>query len=159
MSSLMPSEKNSCSGSSLMLVKGSTAMPGGRAAPGPSGGFTGFTAMRALRWDCLLTLAQLADETEPFSRYGTDQVLMPAVVADCPPRGVDPARERRFRNDPSLPDGVDQIVFADDTIMVFHEIHQQVEYLRLDRDLVTGAGELASIGIKHMISKQNLHVG
>ena len=115
--------------------------------------------MRALCWDYLLTLAQLADETEPFSRYGTDQVLMPAVVADCPARGVDPARERRFRNDPSLPDGVDQIVFADDTIMVFHEIHQQVEYLRLDGDLVTGAGELASIGIKHMISKQNLHVG
>ena len=59
--------------------------------------------------------------------------------------------------DAALPDRGDQIVLADDAIAVLHQVNQQVEHLRLDRDRLGAAAQLAPVGIKHMICKEKLH--
>ena len=70
MSSLMPSEKYSCSGSPLMLVNGSTAIAG-RSGSG-SAGCAGSAAWRPR----CRSVAQVADEAEALARDGADQPLL-----------------------------------------------------------------------------------
>jgi hypothetical protein len=40
----------------------------------------------------------------------------------------------------------------------FHEVKQEIEYLRFDRHTHAGAAQLLSVGIKYMIRKEKLHV-
>ena len=163
MSSLMPSEKYSCSGSPLMIGErqhrdggaverrelpvlrlGRRARAAGRAVAVRCG------AVRGLR-------LHVADEAKALSRDGADHGLILAAVADRLARGVDPARQRRFGDDAAVPDRLDQIVLGDDAVAVFDQMNQQIEHLRLDRDALAAAGQLAEVGIKHMVGKVKLH--
>ena len=89
MSSLMPSEKYSCSGSPLMLTKGKTAIDGRSGKENI--GARAWIGRRRKIWSC-----ECADETEPFARDGADQALLLAAVADGPARGVDAAGQGRI---------------------------------------------------------------
>src|SRR2546429_3837841 len=86
MSSLIPSEKYSCSGSPLTLVKGSTAIAG-RSGRGntagadswvPSDGGSAAWAGSALSPSVRTT----AMKRRPLARAGPDQLLAPAPVTD-----------------------------------------------------------------------------
>ena len=100
MSSLMPSEKYSCSGSPLMLMKGSTAMAGrsgsgkaGRDCSWISSGGRPPAAAGSTPFGCVRTVA---DEAEALARDGADQLLLLAAVADRLSRGVDAAGQGRI---------------------------------------------------------------
>ena len=127
MSSLMPSEKYSCSGSPLMLENGSTAIAGrsGRASAGRA------SRPAALVRAAVLLDLHVADKAQALARDGADQPLLVAVVADRLADGIDPAGQRRFRDDAAAPDRRDQVVLADDAVAVLDQADQQVEHLRL----------------------------
>ena len=163
MSSLMPSEKYSCSGSPERLANGSTAI----AVRSSTGSWR---MQRARRWDRVAGAQRsarfdtvrgfrlhVADEAKTFSRKGADHDLILAAVADRPARGVDPARQRGFGDDAAIPHRLDQIVLGDDMVAVFDQVNQQIEHLRLDRHAFAAAGQLAKVDIEHMVGKVKLH--
>ena len=79
------------------------------------------------------------------------RALIPAAVADSPANRVDPAGQRRLRDDSSLPDIVEQIVLADDPVAIFHEILQQIEHLGFNRHPLAATAQLLSADVKYMI--------
>jgi len=100
MSSLISSEKYSCYGSPLILVKRSTAMAGrsGSGNTGRDGSWIpsdGRSAARA----CWLSSAGAFTapmKRKPLRGDGSDQLLLPAIVADRGSRRIDTAGQRRF---------------------------------------------------------------
>jgi hypothetical protein len=78
-----------------------------------------------------LDFANLTHKANSLTQEGTDQPLIFAVVADRASRGIDPAGERRFRNDPPAPNGGKHLVLAYDSVAVAEQKFQQVEHLRL----------------------------
>ena len=156
MSSLMPSEKYSCSGSPLMLTKGSTAMAG-RSGNGRAGRDSSWHL--GLWFEAHWPYMHVADEAQALARDGADQSLFPTAVAHRLAGSVDTAGQGRIGNDPAAPDRRNEIVLADDTVAVLHQINQQVEHLRLDGNRFVAAAQLATAVVKRMIAKEKLHVG
>ena len=99
----------------------------------------------------------VADEAKTLSRDGADHGLILAAVADRLARGVDPAGQGGFGDDAAVPDRLDQIVLGDDVVAVFDQMNQEIEHLRLDRDALAAAGQLAEVDIEHMVGKVKLH--
>ena len=98
------------------------------------------------------------DEAQTFARDRADQPLFFAAVADRLARRIDAAGQRRIRHDAAAPDRCDEIVLADDAVAILHEIDQEIEYLRLDRNRLRAAVQFAPVGIKCVIGKVKLHV-
>ena len=162
MSSLMPSEKYSCSGSPERLTNGSTAIAvrssaGSGWCSGSPAGSSGWGAARVRFAAVRGSRLHVADEAKALSRDGADHDLILAAVADRLARGVDPARQRGFGDDAAVPHRLDQIVLGDDVVAVFDQVNQEIEHLRLDRDALAAAGQLAEVDIKHMVGKVKLH--
>ena len=53
-----------------------------------------------------------------------------------------------------MPDRRDQVVLADHALPVADQIFQQVEHLRLDRNQIGAAAQLAPVGIEGTIRKE-----
>src|SRR6516164_10199769 len=83
-------------------------------------------------------------------------MLSRAGVADRLAHRGYPAGQSRFRNDPAAPHRFKQLIFADDTIAVLHEMDQQVEDLRLKRDRLAAAAQFATVEIEQMIAEAKL---
>ena len=94
---------------------------------------------------------------KPFARDGADQRLRAAAVADRLARGIDPAGQGQLGDMPPLPDLVDQFVLADHAIAVFHQMDDEIEHLRLQRDRHVLPAQLPRVGIKYLICKEKLH--
>src|SRR5215207_6600325 len=77
-------------------------------------------------------LFNVGDEAEPALVEGANERLIVSVVAERLARSVDPTRERRHRDDPSIPNGVEDLVLADDPLSVAEQEDEEVEDLRLD---------------------------
>ena len=88
-----------------------------------------------------------------LARDGSDQLLVLAGVAERLPRGINPTAQRCIGNNTALPDRRDEIVFADNALMILDEEDQYVEHLRLDIDRLAVAAQFTSVGIKYMIGK------
>ncbi len=101
----------------------------------------------------------VADETQSLARDRADQFLASAAIAHRLAGGIDSAGQRRIRNDTAAPNRRDEIVLADDAVAVLHEVNQQVEDLRLDRNRFRATAKLAAVVVKRMIAKEKLHVG
>src|SRR5258708_38166019 len=86
------------------------------------------------RFGAVWLRAHSTDEAEALARDGADQLLLLAAVADRLARGVDAAGQRRIRHDPAAPDRRDEIILADDALAILHQVDQEIEHLRLDRD-------------------------
>src|SRR5215467_4252877 len=97
---------------------------------------------------CIAWLVDSADETDPLAWDGTNEPLLLAVVADRVSRGIDPAVQRRVRDDPSSPHQFDEIIAADDAVAAFQQVNQQVEHLRLHRNRFIATAKLSKTGIK-----------
>jgi hypothetical protein len=99
-----------------------------------------------------------ADESKALPGNGPDQLLLLAVVADRISGGVDAAVERRIGHDPAAPHQGDEIVSTDDVIAVFQQVDEQIKHLRLHRNQLAVATQLATIGVEDMIIKAEFHV-
>src|SRR5262249_42071185 len=64
----------------------------------------------------------------------------------------------RFGNDASGPDRVQKGILADDVLAVLHEVKQQIEDLRADRNDLGMPGQLTPVRVERIISKQILHL-
>ena len=69
-----------------------------------------------------------------------------AGIADRSPGGVQARRKRRIGHDTTVPNGVDEVVFADDALPVADQVIEQVEYLWCGGDDVRPAMQLAPNG-------------
>ncbi len=99
------------------------------------------------------TVADLADEAEAALVQRADEQLVVAGVADRLASGVDAARQRRLRNDSSVPDRLDQLVLADDASAVANQVEQKVEHLRLHVHDLAAAAQLLLGDIELEIGK------
>jgi hypothetical protein len=50
-----------------------------------------------------------------------------------------------------LPDFVEKVVLADDTVAIFYQILQQIEHLRFNRHALAATAQFLSASIKDMI--------
>ncbi len=100
----------------------------------------------------------IADEAKPFSGHRLDQMLFLAAVADRFAHRVDMAGQGRFRDDPPAPHRVQQAVLADDMLAVLHQVKQQVEDLRTDRDGLRPSRQLPPLRVEHAVFENELHV-
>ena len=153
------------SGSLLRLAKGSTAIDGLR---------DDTDAGTWLLFDCAIRVSAAIDRRRRPDRFAgaflncaneakaaavdrLDQRLPVAIVADRLPRGVDPAAQRGLRHDPSVPDGVQQLVLAHDTVAVAYQVHQQVVHLRLHMNDLTGTPQLLTTQVDLMVTEDKTH--
>jgi hypothetical protein len=107
---------------------------------------------------CIRLHAHVSDKTNALARDGADQNLRVTTVANSLPRRANTADERGVRHDPAAPDIGDQIVFADDTVAVLHQIDQEVENLRLDGNRLGPAAQLLPSEIEREFAKEIFHV-
>ena len=97
-------------------------------------------------------------EADSFARQGADPPLRFAIVAERPARRIDTRGDRRIRHDPSAPYRLQQVVLADDPIMVLHQIDQEIEDLGFDGNQLGAASQLAPLAIEHMIAEREEHL-
>jgi len=95
----------------------------------------------------LLLFAHCAHKADALALNGADQSLISTIVADRGSGRTDAACQRRFRNDPPVPNRRQQVVPAHHPIAVSNQKLQQVEDLRLDRAQLPLAAQLASIRV------------
>ena len=100
-----------------------------------------------------------ADEPEAFAGERADQALLLAAVADRLAHRVDVTGQGRFGDDPPVPHRLQQIVLADDAFAVAHQVDQQVEDLRPNRNDLGPPGELPPVRVKHAVSEHKMHFG
>ena len=103
-------------------------------------------------------LGHSANEAKTLSRNCPDQFLVLAAVADGDSRGIDSAGECRVRHSAALPHQGDEIILADDTLPVLHQIDQQIEHLRLHGNRRPAVEQLAALGVERVIAEYELHV-
>ncbi len=90
------------------------------------------------------TLLDVTNETKATLVQRANEALVVAAVAERAPCRADPGAQRRLRDDAALPNRVEQLVLADDSISIPNEVNQQIEYLRLDVNRRAGASQLLS---------------
>jgi hypothetical protein len=61
-----------------------------------------------------------------------NQGLVVSVVAERTPGAIDAAGERGFGDDPAVPDRLDQLILADNPVVVAHQMDDEIEYLGLN---------------------------
>src|SRR5262249_55096323 len=83
-----------------------------------------------------------ADEPETVLVERADNFLIGAAIADGPPGGADAGTQGRIRNSATFPHRLNQLVLADDPIVVANEVDEQVENLRLNRHAVSFSPQL-----------------
>ena len=77
-------------------------------------------------------------------------LVLPAITNRITRCG-DPAADRGLGDDPSIPDGRDELVLRHDAFAVTDEIVDQIEDLGLDSDRVGAAPEFPSVGVKRAV--------
>src|SRR5262245_28392021 len=63
-----------------------------------------------------------------------NQALIVTIVSNGATCRGNAGAQRRFRDNAALPDDIDQLFLADNSIAMTNEMNQQIEYLGLDRD-------------------------
>jgi hypothetical protein len=104
-------------------------------------------------WRRRSLLAHLADEPKAAAGHRAYEALLFAAVADCMPRGGDPAGQRGFGDDAPVPDRGEQVILAGDAVPVLDEIGKQIEYLRLDLDQLVPAAQLATLQVENIVTE------
>src|SRR6266478_8121236 len=86
----------------------------------------------------------VTDETKPTLVRRANEALVIAAVAERAPGRADARAQRRLRDDASLPNRLEELVLAHDSIAVADEVNKEVEHLRLDVNDRAGAPHLLS---------------
>ena len=90
----------------------------------------------------------MSNETKALARQGLDEALLIPGIADCTPGDIQARRQCRIGNATPVPDGVDEVVLADDALPVSDQVIEQVEYLWSDGDYFRPAMQLAPVGVE-----------
>jgi hypothetical protein len=77
-----------------------------------------------------------------------------AGIADRVPRGIEASCQRFVGHAAPVPDGIDEVVLADDPLPVADQIIEQVEYLWRDGDGFRVAMQLAAVRVEYAILEQ-----
>ena len=101
-----------------------------------------------------LRFPHCSDETEAFARQCLDEALFLAGIADHTPGDIQTRRKRRIGHDTPVPNGVDEVVFADDALPVADQIIEQVEYLWRDGDDVRPAMQFAPVSVECVLLEE-----
>src|SRR6185369_1458081 len=88
------------------------------------------------------------DEAEAFPRQCFDQALLLARVADCATSGIQPGSQCCIRNAAPIPNGIDEIVLADDALPVSDQVFEQIEHLWCNGNDLCPAMQFAPVGVK-----------
>src|SRR5262249_4906050 len=99
------------------------------------------------------------DETKPFLGERPNEALLLAAIANGLAHRIYSAGQSRFRNNPSAPNGGDEVVLADNTVAIFDQINQHIEDLRFEGDELIAASQLAPVGVQQAFFESYLHVG
>ena len=86
-----------------------------------------------------------------------DDPLSLPVVADRPPSGLDPGRERRFRHEPVAPHRVEQFLLRHDSVTIDDQVVKQAEDLGLDVDGPVGASECEPLVVQLEVPELEAH--
>ena len=95
----------------------------------------------------------VADETKAALVQGPDQGLVVSIVAKRTPGAIDPAGKRRFGDDPAIPDRLDQLILADDPLMIAHQMNDQIEYLGLNMNSFPKPAQLLLVEVDLELAK------
>jgi hypothetical protein len=88
---------------------------------------------------------------------GAYQPLRSAIVTQSSAYGIYPRRQRRFRDDPPVPHGIQKFVLADHPIIVPDEEDQQVERLGFEVNQLGAAVQFATIDVEAVLAKHQNH--
>ena len=80
-----------------------------------------------------------------------------AGVADRFARRVEARGHGRIGNDSALPNGVDQLILADDPAAVSDEMDKEVENLWFERDQIAGVTQFAPFDIEYVVTERECH--
>src|SRR6266581_790808 len=83
-----------------------------------------------------------------------DEALFIAGIADRIPGGVQASRQRGIGDNASVPDGADEVVFADDALPVSNQVIEQVKNLRCDRHRIRPAMQFTPFGVQRVILEE-----
>ena len=86
----------------------------------------------------------ITDKTKPTLMQRANETLVVAAIAERAPGRADARAQRRLRDDASLPNRLEELVLAHDSIAVADEVNKEVEHLRLDVNDRAGAPHLLS---------------
>jgi hypothetical protein len=101
-----------------------------------------------------LRFPHCSDETEALAGQCLDQALFLTGIADRAPGGIQARCQRRFRHDTPIPNGVDEVVFTDDTLSVADQVVEKVKYLWRDGDGVRPAMQLAPVCVECVLLEE-----
>src|SRR6516165_9474694 len=144
-SSTIPSAKYSCSGSSLMLSNGSTAIEGLSVSAMAGVDFAVWNDRGSGRQ---IGLMHRANKTKALSWQCFDETSLFTRIADHRSSRVQTSRQRRIRYDTSLPYRAHEVVLADDALPVSDQVIKQIENLWRSRDHFGPALQLAPVGVE-----------
>src|SRR5258706_11158522 len=82
----------------------------------------------------LLHFPHRSDKTKALARQCFDKALFMAGIADRASSYIQAGRQCRIGHDAAVPNGVDEIIFADDALPVADQVFEQVEHLWCDDD-------------------------
>ena len=98
-----------------------------------------------------LIFVDRADEAEALARQCLDQVLLFTGIADCGPGGIETGRQCGIRDNATVPDGADDVVFADYAVPVADQVLKQVEHLWCERDQIGASTQFAPVRVKCVV--------
>ena len=89
-----------------------------------------------------------SDEPEALARQRLDETLFLAGIADHASSDIQAGCEGRIRHDTPIPNGIDEVVLADDALPVPDQIIEQVENLGRNGNGFRAAVQLAPVSIE-----------
>src|SRR5260370_8988419 len=98
----------------------------------------------------------ITEETKPTLMQRANETLVVAAVAERAPGRADARAQCRLRDDASLPNRLEQLVLAHDSIAVADEVNKEVDHLRLDVTDRAGAPHLLSCAVHLQIRKAKI---
>jgi hypothetical protein len=72
----------------------------------------------------------------------------------APPGGIQAGCQRRVRYAAPIPNGLDEVVFADDALPVADQVIEQIENLRRCRHHIRAAPQLAPVGVERVVLEE-----
>jgi hypothetical protein len=89
-----------------------------------------------------------SDEPEALARQRLDETLFLAGIADHASSDIQAGCEGRIRHDTPIPNGIDEVVLADDALPVPDQVIEQVENLGRNGNGFRAAVQLAPVSIE-----------
>ena len=83
-----------------------------------------------------------------------DEALLLAGIADGASDDVQAGRQRGIGHDTPIPDGIDQVILADNPLPVADQVFEQVKHLWRDGEDVCPATKLTPVSVECVVVEQ-----